>query len=769
MDELKLDLVDCRSVDDTPPWEARTTSVEEKHKLDIYRKAENFNKLTLISGNTIDEDIDTFISNRYGKVGRDRLAMARWLLRKLSLRAAPDVLLELASTKPAELVIATAGAGKTTSLQLALILSKMYDKANNTGRLAPYKVPGTSVELPVILYLNYNKHNVEPIERRHVALVKRVNNLITEQIDDLIESTTVHAFCHKWLTAYHAELGLPEIKIISDADKEKVWNSIIEPRIKKFYGDDEANQVVIKYEQVDSLYVYKTESMLDWDAFFQCAKFIDSGLRDTFVKACINKYDSMKSMLHLMDFTDYLLLFVDAMRTHEDIREKLRDRYRIIIADENQDFTALMNELLLLLHDPAKNQLIAVGDPDQTIYQFKGVSPDNVVNLYNRLDDVDLLGLDTNYRCPSVIVEAAKRVLDMNVLRFRKPIECVKEGGEIIPIPCQYAGQQEERVIDILQKNGEDTWGSTVISYRNNTSAMIMAEELYYANIPFNMLDGSRPFNQLAFRHLMRALEALKMKDDFDLNSGLYRFLPLSKSQWIGILDANRKQRRLHLEDLLMPKALPNGTLEALAILIGVARGLDITPANVYIERIAGLYCRYFYNFLIKTAAQEISATSRKFSVELERAIKFFKRDLTYDYLCKELRQRNRDSINCISLGTFHSLKGLEFDYVFAIDFNDSLFPNFQSIEEHYPENTALEEKESENRLCYVLTTRAIQKLYLLYSDTDPSVYIQILCKGDGEQIVEPVSESLSLSPVSSSGATALSKMSFIKRLTERG
>lgn len=759
MEELRLDLVGCNALN------KEETVGETQPELDIYRKARNFNAIKLISGNTVNGDVEDFIKATYGVDGRNRLMMAKWLLAKLNLRPSPDVLLALSSSRKAKLVIATAGAGKTTSLQLDLIISKMYDQTREVRQLKPHRVEGTTVDLPVILYLNYNKHNVEPVASKHAGMVKRVNALISEQLDDTLESTTVHAFCHKWLTAFHEQLGLAEIKIIADKDKEKLWSSVMEPRIKKYYGD---NPPRINIDQLDQLYVYKTESMLEWDDFFQSAKFIDSELKADFVKSAIKSYDNLKSMLKQMDFTDYLLLLVNALKTRDDLRESLQDRYKIIIADENQDFTALMNELLLLLHNPEKNQLIAVGDPDQTIYMFKGVSPDNVVNLYNRLQDVDLLGLDTNYRCPDVIVDAAKRILDMNVLRFKKPIGCIKEGGRIIPVPCGYQGQQEAKVIDYLQKNGEDSWASSVICYRNNTSALIMAEELYYANIPFNMLDGTRPFSHMSFRHIMRALEALKTKDDFELNSTLYRFMPLSKTQWLGILEANRNQRRGHLEDLLLPKALPNGTIEALQLLIATSRAIDILPANTYIEKLVGLYCKYYYNFLMKSAAQETNVTAKRYSLELERTIVFFKRDLTYEYMCKELRQRNRDSVGCISLGTFHSLKGLEFDHVFAIDFDDSVFPNFQSIDETYPLNTAMEEKESENRLCYVLVTRAIKNLYLFYSDMNPSVYIGVLQGGERGEVLDVPEEKLEISPVGN-GATSLSKMSFIKRLTERG
>ena len=488
--------------------EASIFSPEEEEELEIYKKARNFNSLTLFSGNSMsDSELTNFISTHYGPRGLQRLRLAKFILSKLKYNPSPDVLLMLSSTKQARIVIATAGAGKTTSLQFDLLISKMLDKALKEDLLKPELIEGTDVAVPRILYLNYNKHNVIPIEEKHKALCRAVNSLLSENdaVDDSIDSSTVHAFCHRWLKAFSVDLELPALNILSDEDKAKIWNVIIAPRWKKFYNEENCP---IDYTLLDELYNYKTESMLEWDEFFLTAKFIDAELKPEFVKACIKKYDSMKKQMKLMDFTDYLILLTDVLRTHANLREKLQKRYRCIIADENQDFTRLMNELLIQLYNPALNKLIVVGDPDQTIYAFKGVSPDNVVVLSQQLEDVELLGLDINYRCPDRIVESAKAILDLNILRFKKPIKTVKTGGAIISHPLQMNERQETSVLQLLDRIGKDSWNSTVIAYRNNSSSIIIAEELYYAGIPFTILDNRRPFTNTVFRHITQALRA---------------------------------------------------------------------------------------------------------------------------------------------------------------------------------------------------------------------------------------------------------------------
>lgn len=750
--------------DDRPPWEesSDTQEVAEEKELEIHRKAKNFKKLKLISGNTIGMPVDKYIEQNFGEEGKIRYKLAKFLLEKLNFIASDDVLLSLSCPSKARAIIATAGAGKTTSLHLDLIISKMMDGILHNYHLEPVKIEDTDVTVPCILYLNYNKHNVKPIYDKHQYLCAQANKYIQEKINDDIESSTVHAFCHKWLSAFSFSTELPELKIATDDQKEKVWTAVIEPRWKRFYNEESCR---ISWQVLEELYTFKVESMLDWDAFFETAKFVDAGLLPEFVKSCITKYDSMKKQMKVLDFTDYLLLMIEVLKSNEELRNMVQDRYKIIVADENQDFTALMNELLLQLYNPKKNRLIVVGDPDQTIYAFKGVSPDNIVNLVGALEDVTVLGLDTNYRCPDKIVDAAKEILKLNILRFEKPIKTVKTGGEILFHPLETDVEQVDQVLSLLKKIGPEDYGKTVICYRNNSSAVIMGEELYYANIPFSVLDDRRPFNNMVFRHIQNALLALQQKDNLTLNKGLYRFMPVNKELWNNILEQNAKERRQYLDDLVLKQPLPSGTVESFNILKDIGARINSMPCSDYIGVLFDLYCKYYFNFIAKTATPTVGEQGN-LELFLARAKKFWSRPYLFDYMLQELSERNRDRPNAVTLSTFHGLKGLEFDYVIAIDFEDEVFPNYFSIEQRYSQNTAMEEKESENRLAYVLVTRAIKELHMFYQKEDPSYYVSVIQNMLSEKKDEPV-KTMSLGGITLPSDARSAKLNFIQKLTK--
>lgn len=752
---------------DSPEAMAPVAEGEECPELEIYEKARRFEKLHLLSGSSFsDSQLTSYVQEHYGVRGLQRLKMARFVMSKLKYIPSPDVLLMLSCTSRARIIVATAGAGKTTSLQFDLLISKMLDKALGENNLLPEPIEGTSVLIPRVLYLNYNRHNVQPIVERHAMLCKSVNMLLdaNSEIDDTIDSTTVHAFCHRWLSAFATDVAMPELNIITDDQKEKIWSAVIEPRWKKFYGEQSAETPMVDYTVLDELYTFKVESMQSWETFFDSAKFVDSGLRSDFAKSCIDKYDAMKKMMRVIDFTDYLILLTNVLKEHEDLRVKLQKRYRVIVADENQDFTRLMNELLLQLYNPEYNQLIVVGDPDQTIYAFKGVSPDNVVTLAETLQDVSVLGLDTNYRCPDKIVDAAKRILDLNVLRFDKPIGTVRVGGEIKSYPCDSGHSQEEHVLALVNRIGAAGWGNTVITYRNNISSVIIAEELYYAGVPFTILDSRRPFSNPVFRQITHALMALQEKDNYELNMDLFRMLPLTREQWSKILDYNRQRRCQHLHDLVVPNNVPNGTMEALRTLIQISEQIDTQPTCDYILALTRLYRRYHMDFMVQHGGP-ITQDVDNYLLYYDRMLKFYQRHMTFSYMMAEKEERNRDNPAGITLSTFHGLKGLEFDHVIAIDFNETIFPNYMNIEQRYTANTAKEEKESENRLCYVLVTRAIKSLHLFYNKADPSVYVGLLDPADkSAPEAKDAQEELTLGTVSGFSADN-AKMAFIKNI----
>lgn len=728
---------------------------------DLQKRINQFKQKTVLSGNEFtQEELIAFIKKHYGKEGMQRYKVAQLVMEKHKLNSSKDMLLALACNKKSKIILATAGAGKTTMLQLDLEVSKIIDLVSGTNRLKSDVIQEVNIKLPRILYFNYNKHNTKPIIDKHTAMVHHINQYITPKIDDDIESITVHAFCKRWLTVYKDLLKLEKIEVLKEEDKSKVWDSIIVPRWKKYYGDGEP----IKATLLNDLYLYKESAMLEWDSFFETSKFIDSELKPEFAKACIEKYIAIKKAMRLMDFVDFIKEMIFLLNNNEEVRNTICNRYSLIIADEAQDFTALMNALLLAMQNP-NTKIIAVGDTDQTIYSFQGASPDTILSLSELLEDCEVLGLDTNYRCPKNIIKAAKSILDHNVLRFDKNIVGIKENGKINL--KSYSDDIEKISIlkRILSNMSEQELNNTVIGYRNNDSSIIVAEELFYADIPFRVTEGQRPFMNDIFRKLLNILQALDLKEDTTYLKFLWQVLPISKTLWLQILDDNAKKRISHIEDLQFDAyQLPASFYSVFQSLLGVASKMESAPLCYYIDTIVKYFHLYYFDFVYSDKSNFAQKTGKE-EFYLERAVKFFNRDILFKNALMDV-SRARTSISTgVTLSTIHALKGLEFNNVIAIDMNESIFPNYTKIEQMYPIHTALEEKESENRLCYVLLTRAKETLTILYQQSDPSVFLQMMRDTISTNTKDATSNETPVLTLNGAGNSLQSKMAFINRM----
>lgn len=733
----------------------------------INDKAEKFKQQSLLSGKDFknQEEVLTFVKKAYGVAGVNRFKIAKVVLGARGLVPTNDFLLAISSTKKSKIVLATAGAGKTTMLQLDIIVSKLIDNLKGTSIYSPREIANTGVMISRILFLNYNKHNREPAIQRHKEFVASINRVLkpNERISDDLESSTVHAFCRKYVNIYKEKLGYSEIKIIDGATKTKILDAVIKPRWEKISKSEMPKTLP---SEIDSLYNFKEESMLEWDSFFMSAPFIESELPSEFVKSCITKYDAMKKTLKVFDFIDFIKEFIRLLNTFDDVREEITNSYSLIIADEAQDFTALMNEVLKVMQTQ-NNKIIVVGDPDQMIYSFRGVSSDNILNIADELDDSEILTLDTNFRCPRNIVDAANGILDLNVLRFDREINCVRDGGNIVFKPYSNIHEEYNYITNYLSKLSDNDLQKTVIAFRNNDSAVILTEELYYADIPYNISDVNKPFNNEIFTRLYNVLCALSEQDNTSMISCLWQVLPVTKNTWLEIIEANKKNRISSFADFnfgafVLPESF-QGVFDDLSM---ISNNINSLNCSQYIEKIVEYFRLYSYNFLYKSVANTSCDNNRNddtAELYLSRAVKFFNRDLVFDKIKSDYVRSQRNSAHGVSVSTMHALKGLEYDTVIVADMVDTVFPNFQLIDTRFPNATAVEVKEAENRLCYVLITRAKKNLIFMYDERDPSAYLQII-RQKGNNILD-FNDAIVPRVQCDDNADLISKRNFITRI----
>lgn len=685
-------------------------------------------KLTTVTPKNIEdltkEEILELVEDKKGLPSkRNRCKIIEMVYEILGFDLSNDVLLALLKENNAQLCVATAGGGKTTFAQIKILLEKLWRKSKNGKKL----IDGNN-----ILCLVYNKHNKRDMINKQKFFVNEVNIHTPSSIhlDTNINACTMHAFCNLWANTYVIQMGLSNWRLMTDAMVENSFKTAITVAKKKLSDDLDVN-----LDDLIQLYNYHRETMLSISDLTEVDKFIDLGLPVSSVELIFNIFNSIKKQKHVYDFTDMLQNFYDLIKNNDVILNNIRGCYDYIVADEVQDFTPIMWKILQLLVDDG-TPLLCIGDEDQNIYSFRGANIYDTLHFNNIFKDAETFVLSRNRRCRKDILDLAKNVINKNSLRFEKEIKGVKDGGDVKFIP--YLTQKGEylNIIKSLKKYDSDKLSSTVIAYREKDTSAIFIEYLANADIPFYVISGYKPYSHELYKHLINILDLMQMPADSNSLLNLYKVLPISKNENYSLLDYNpatfsfgpnyRRDNFYHLD--YGPLYNRNGFSYVMQDLINISKVIDTEPLKNYFPKIFSYFKSYYWEFKKKLNNNSVDDLFEEYIFDL------FNSDLTYDELSDKLQVR-KDVLNRyentqsgLAVSTFHGLKGLEFDTVYLLNLDDSIFPNYPLIDsKEYNDEVKLELKEAERRLFYVAVTRAKNNLFLYFSSENPSIFIQEL------------------------------------------
>lgn len=669
---------------------------------------------------------------------KTRYILASKIYQTLGYDMDKDLLLVLLSEPTAQLALATAGGGKTTLSQVKIILEKIYRKTKE----------GKPLQGSRVLCLVYNDHNVVQMEKKHREMVYRLqaSNIKGLNIDSDIYASTMHKYCKKWMTdsRYLADTGLLGAKLMTQAQINTMMETTFKLACKKHGIEPDLS----KLRDLLQLYNLMIESLRDYDDCANIDLFNKLNLPKEVIALTFNGYDKVKKARSLYDFADMPKKFLSLLQTNEEARTRIQNYHDYIVADEVQDMTPIMMEILRLIkgeHVP----LLAIGDEDQNIYSFRGSDIYNILDFENKFEGGEVYNLATNRRCRKNIVNLAKQIVSWNELRFDKRIEGIKEDGLVEIKPY---GTRDGMMINLLKDLSEMTTKdleNTCICYRNRKSSALLSDKLEESRIPFNIKSGYKPFNHEIYTHVMDILDGLYRPYDRAYYKNLYKILPyMNRKEFFEIIGWDGFKREwktenpnLHFSQLDFGKYNNHkGFQKGLMIITEISRLMNDKPMNAYMKQLLTLFHMAFWD-----NKMHLNDNEEEDLVYTERANDFFMSELTYGGFEVEFARRKKIVDNNIKTGTgvtlstFHSLKGLEFDNVYLIDLDEEVFPNFASIEQYdtYTEETKLALKEAETRLFYVACTRARNVLTLYYAQDNPTIYIDWIMQGKGHIIEE--------------------------------
>ena len=411
-----------------------------------------------------------------------------------------------------------------------------------------------------------------------------------------------------------------------------------------------------------------------------------------------------------VDFDDLLRLPVQLFMEHKDVLEAYQDRYKYILIDEYQDTNEVQYKLSKLLAKKYKNIFI-VGDPDQSIYMFRGANFRNILNFEKDYANAKVIPLEENYRSTKYILDAANSVIKNNKERKDKNLwSSIGEGNKTKYLRA-YDGKHEiQLVLDEIKKLLDEGYkkNDIAILYRTNAQSRLVEEMFLKMNMPYKVVGSYYFYNRKEVKDLICYLRLILNNHD---EISLRRVINVPKrgigEATIAKLEAEAKEANTSIFEIIS-KGKELGFKDLIIDLTKKSDDLSLTELIDLILSETGMR--------EELEAEKSMESERRLEVleEFKSITKSFEERtgsvsladfLEEISLIADITEHQADE-DVVTLMTMHSAKGLEFEVVFLVGMEDGIFPHQNS----FCEEGGLEE---ERRLCYVGITRAKRKLYI--------------------------------------------------------
>jgi DNA helicase-2/ATP-dependent DNA helicase PcrA len=425
------------------------------------------------------------------------------------------------------------------------------------------------------------------------------------------------------------------------------------------------------------------------------------------------KYQEYLEINNMVDFDDLLFLSYKILNENEEVCIALSQKYQYIMVDEYQDTNDIQYLLLKKLCFTHSN-ICVVGDDDQSIYGWRGANIDNILNFEDEFENVKRVKLEENYRSVQNILDCANNLIKNNTSRLGKNLKSTKDKGDEVSIQ-RYDDEKLEALhvvsdIQRLIKSGENL-NNIAILFRVNALSRVLESELSKFKIPFKLVGGVRFYERAEIKDIIAYFRLLVNGDDFSFSRVINKpkrgigKVTLEKLQNFSIENSVSMYDALKLPSLsgIFSTKVLNNFKKFVEDIESLKDVLDTPMKFIYeFESIIGI--KPFYS---KTPDEVDRITNiDEFYALFKEFIKTNPTLSLEEFLNDLSLQSDQDQVQgdeTIFMMSVHASKGLEFEHVFIVGFEDGFFPLLSP-------DIDIEE---ERRLAYVAITRAKQNLYI--------------------------------------------------------
>ncbi len=515
-------------------------------------------------------------------------------------------------------------------------------------------------------------------------------------------------------------------------------------RILRVHGDcigikspvavyDEQDQIRVVKEVMKELGIFHKDvgagSFVEWisrrkdDLNISCEV---QGGREYDYQRVFKMYQEKLLSYDALDFGDLITKPVELLEKNPDLQKYYQQRFSHIFVDEYQDTNKAQARLLELM--VGENNVCVVGDPDQSIYGWRGASIENILEFDKKFPGTKIFKLEKNYRSTDKILQAANFLISANAQRYEKSLWTDNKAGDKICYHKVYSDKQEaNKVADTIEKHHFQgkPYCEMAVFYRTHNLSRLLEDALISRAIPYLIVGGVPFYQRREIKDLIAYLRILVFSRD--------------RISWLRVINVPPRglgERSLNKISVLCDQNFDGDFLSALKEADNI-KGLTrkakegcafmVSLVEKYKVMIASSSWHDVLNGIVTETGYlhylENTDVANKAQVRLENLMVFMK--MLDDYQMENREAKIQDFLETValhssvddldgdedrvSLMTLHCAKGLEFSVVCMVGMEENMLP-------YSKEGDSEDRIEEERRLCYVGMTRAKEKLYLFSS-----------------------------------------------------
>ena len=581
------------------------------------------------------------------------------------------------------LVIAGAGTGKTHLLAYRVLF-----------------LIESGVNPAMILLLTFTKKAAK-------EMLSRVDNHRNDNFNTEVTGGTFHSFAVRVIRQYHTYFDVLPNFTIADRSKSE---SIIDLARTNYKLNTKGLEFPTKRRVFEIISKARNTNVSIKDVIEKQFTGLEEKISD--IENIYEWYTNYKQSSSVLDFDDLMIVLRDKLRDDVKFRKIIQEKYEYIMVDEYQDTIIIQKDIVDLMANENKNVMV-VGDDAQSIYAFRGANYENILRFPEISSDCKIIKLEKNYRSTQKLIDFTNSINNSFLIGYKKQLHSFRSDNGKKPIVKKFIDQEQEAtfIVDKIQKHHENgtPYHEMAVLCRSAWFWQHIEQELIRRNIPYITVGGVKFIEKEHIQDMLAYLTVLQNPLDAVV---WHRILKLE--QGVGKITASKIVTDIHQSEGSLDTIKPyKGTSKGVSNLFKMLKEANSDKISMP-EKISII--KEYYKPILERKDESSSKSLLDIEVFQEFAEGYNDlEEMLTDFSLNPFADKFADKITPsvdeteekpVTLTTIHSSKGLEWGVVFLPHSLDGLFPSSKSMGD-------IEELEEENRVFYVATTRAKDRLYV--------------------------------------------------------